>query len=366
MKNHKKTKVAFSAVLVCFTSVSIFAQTASPGSEVNAACAAINEEAKQESAVITKKYTDLINDRSESYKAEASKIKDDSPSPDNVEGLINLDITVTGKDQEIILDLPQVTIKDQKLSMDLPQISMKRQEWSWDNPTLIVTDECRAGLDEVVCENGSYRDDFGNTFPTVDCRTRRGPDICLPSPKMEMRREHVSLDAPEITWSTVEWVMGVPEFTMSKQKMIITVPEVTVKNIQVAVASAQERSLNLSKRSKGETSALSASMKEELAASAGRGITRSFDCQEQLIKNKLNDSIANIDSYISILSKSQEEARLQKNEEFVKTLDDSLNKLISSRSSMQEKISEAIEKLHASRTEALKRAAGTDLKELSI
>jgi hypothetical protein len=327
-------------------------------------CSSVSQDMRTKAEEITKKYQTKITQRTTEIQAESQKIKDDSPKPDAAEAAVNFEIVTTSHDQEFFLDLPEITIKDQKMSMDLPQLTMRRKDMSFDNPTVVMRQSCIPGPPEVVCENGGYKDDFGIWYPTLDCKTREGKQMCADVPQVEMRKVDWSMDVPETTIARSEWVMGVPEFKMTTQRIVITLPDFTVKNVRVEANKAADAGNELSNRANGEMTALSKSLKEEISANAARGISNSFSCQRTAFNNKIADALGSIDTNITVVGHALDDARSHNANDLANGLAQSQQQLILARQNTIAMRDTQIQKMIEAEKNALAKAVKSDLQEL--
>lgn len=157
---------------------------------------------------------------------EMNKTIEENPVPNysDQEVMANFAIDIDWKNEDIILDVPQVAMRLQEWKFDVPQVTMKTQEWIFHTPSVRM----------VAKKVGQYPEFKCSGFKCSVYWT----DIITHVPETFMEEQKVSLDIPEMKMDTTSIKLHIPEVKMGPQKVVVGIPHFTIREAQTEIKQA--------------------------------------------------------------------------------------------------------------------------------
>jgi hypothetical protein len=223
-----------------------------------------------------------------------------------VEGSLKFKIDVSSHLQTIKLDLPTVTMRDHDIILNLPEVTLKQQTWKYTVPQTKMGLQCIPGPPETVCHMETKN--FGLFKTDVPVCSLRPGKICTNVPEVWMAPTETVIGVPEVAMRQQKITMGIPEFKMETQEIKFTVPDFTLRNIEVDMQKTKKESDDLNASAQASANELASGMKTEIAKASSDGTAEIVDCQKTSLNGQRAQALNDIDKNISVVQAALQQA----------------------------------------------------------
>lgn len=294
----------------------------------------------------TKRLTDDLNAKiaaqQKSLNAAAATWKNDLPDPDkHPETTIDFYFDVKSHNQDIILNLPEVTVKQQQWVLKLPEIAVKQQKWIWDRPDVVMVLRKTGQYPEFRCRN--VKNMFGIELP--ECYTE-WHDIMTNVPEVHMNRTETILGVPEFAMRDQTMILGVPEFSMREQKIVVTIPDFTLKKVSVETKKIKDEATAASDHTKQSIDGLTQTYHAQIERLGATQIAAVYGCQRTELAKQQEAALAQIDTNIATVETSLRAANDNGATEFAASMQKTLSQLRQSRQAVIEQFAKAFDSMN--------------------